>query len=98
MDYTIGDWTKLGATVRQQRIADGLTQSGLADRAHVSRAWLARFEAGHRKAELEQVFRVLGALDLTLALREKRHTPGEAAILAALDVIGRLDAADEKRP
>lgn len=79
------DWTKLGAVVRSVRQEQGLTQRGLAEKAGVSRAWLARFEGGHRRAEVEQVFRLLAALGLSLSLQPTRRSLGETAVLAALD-------------
>lgn len=68
-DIEIPDWTKLGSTVRSERKRAGLSQQALAERASLSRSWLARLEAGHRTAELESVMRLLRALDLTLVLR-----------------------------
>ena len=80
----VGDWQRLGTALRDARISKGMTQQTLADRAGVSRAWLARFETGHRRAEMENVFRLLAALDLSLNLRPTTRTSGEAAALAAL--------------
>lgn len=64
----IASWTDLGQAVRNARLSLKLTQSQLADRAGVSRAWLARVEKGHRKAELEQLMRTLDALGLSFSL------------------------------
>ncbi len=83
-DFDIADWRKLGAVLRQARLDAHLTQDALAGRAGVSRAWLARVEAGHRKAELEQLLRLIDALDLTLAVKPRRRSPGAEAALAAL--------------
>jgi len=69
-DITIGDWSKLGSTIRARRQRLALSQTEAADRANVSRSWLARVEAGHRGAELEQVMRLLDALGLTMVVRE----------------------------
>jgi y4mF family transcriptional regulator len=66
----INNWTKLGSIVRDTRRRRGWSQAELARRAHVSRAWLAKLEAGHRGAELEQILRLLAALGLALAVRE----------------------------
>jgi HTH-type transcriptional regulator/antitoxin HipB len=84
VDVSINDWQKMGATLRAARRDHGLSQQALADRAGVSRAWLARFETGHRHAEMEQVFRVLNALDLSLAVKPVERPAGENAVLAAL--------------
>ncbi len=62
----ISDWNKLGALVKDARHDHGWSQAQLADRAHVSRAWIAKIEGGHRGAELEQILRLFTALNLTL--------------------------------
>jgi y4mF family transcriptional regulator len=64
----IARWTDLGWAIRDARTVAGLTQHDLADRAGVSRAWLARVEAGHRRAEIELLIRTLDALGLSLSL------------------------------
>ena len=57
----ISRWTDLGWAIREARLAQGLSQHRLAARAGVSRAWLARVETGHRKAEFELLMRTLEA-------------------------------------
>jgi y4mF family transcriptional regulator len=69
-ETTINHWTKLGSAVRDARARHGWSQHELAERAGVSRSWLARLEAGHRGAELEQILRLLNALDLTLTVTD----------------------------
>ena len=64
----IGRWTDLGQAIRAARLDAGLTQHELADKASVSRAWLARVEAGHRKAEIEFLMRAVNALGLSFFL------------------------------
>jgi HTH-type transcriptional regulator/antitoxin HipB len=68
-DIVISDWSKLGSTIRAQRLRLELSQAETAERANVSRSWLARVEGGHRGAELEQVMRLLNALSLMMVLR-----------------------------
>lgn len=80
----IANARQLGATVRAARKKRGLSQEAFATKSGVSRAWLARFETGHPAASLEQVFRVLRALDLTITVGERAHSPAESAVLAAL--------------
>lgn len=75
---SIGNWTKLGSTVRDVRARRGWSQHELARRAAVSRSWLARVEAGHRGAEFEQILRLLAALDLTLAVIDEVPSADEA--------------------
>ncbi len=75
---------QFGAAVRAARKQRGLSQEALVAQAGVSRAWLARFETGHPTASLEPVFRVLGALGLSLNLVEHKTSDAESAVLAAL--------------
>jgi len=82
--WEIGDWRKLGAVLRQARLEHRLSQQALAERAGVSRAWLARVEAGHRKAELEPLLKLLDALDLSMAVQPKTRDAGLDAIVSAL--------------
>ena len=71
----ISDWNKLGALVKDVRKGRGWSQSHLADRAHVSRAWIAKLEGGHRGAELEQILRLLTALNLSLIVQPTGPAP-----------------------
>lgn len=64
----IDHWGTLGQTIKDARVDAGLTQHQLAEQAGVSRAWLARVESGHRKAEVEYLMRALAAVGLTLAV------------------------------
>ncbi|MGH3465455.1 MAG: helix-turn-helix domain-containing protein [Kribbellaceae bacterium] len=77
-DTTVRDWVKLGATLGAARRRQRISQHELARRAGVSRSWLARVEAGHRGAELEQVLRVLDALGLKLVLRDVDVTAAQS--------------------
>lgn len=81
---TIGSARQFGGAVRAERKRHDWTQAALAERSGVSRAWLARFETGHPAASLEQVFRVLAALDLDVSLVKRRVSPAEAELLAAI--------------
>lgn len=83
-EQRIADWSALGALVKHTRREKGMTQQSLSERADVSRAWLARFESGHRTAELEQVLRALTALDLDLVARPSRLNEEEAELVQAL--------------
>ncbi|GAB3948639.1 hypothetical protein GCM10029976_080240 [Kribbella albertanoniae] len=84
-DITIADWHKFGATVKTERARLALSQHELAGRAGVSRSWLAKFEAGHRAAELEQILRLLEALGLSLVLRSDASAPAEDEASAIAD-------------
>jgi y4mF family transcriptional regulator len=74
-EIRIGHWTTFGAAIRDARRAQSLTQTELAERAGVSRSWLAKLESGHRGAEFEQILRVVSALGLTLSIRDERAEP-----------------------
>lgn len=67
--YEISAPSQLGRALREERRRQGLTQNDLAAKAHVSRGWLVKLEAGHGTAELDTVFRVISALGLTMTLR-----------------------------
>ncbi|WP_084530882.1 helix-turn-helix transcriptional regulator [Nocardia miyunensis] len=59
----------LGPALREVRVADGVTQSALAELAGVGRQWLNSFEMGDKpSAPLDMVMRVAAALDVTLML------------------------------
>ena len=64
----VSRWTDVGWAIREARLTQGLSQQRLADRAGVSRAWLARVETGHRKAEFELLMRTLEALGLSFSI------------------------------
>jgi len=68
--YEITEPSQLGRALREERRRQGLTQNDLAARAHVSRGWLVKLEAGHGTAELDTVFRVVSALGLTITLAD----------------------------
>lgn len=61
---------ELGAYVRGERRAQGLTQMELASRAGVSRDWLIRLEAGERRLEVGLVLDVLNSLERPLRTTE----------------------------
>jgi transcriptional regulator with XRE-family HTH domain len=71
----IGDWSKLGVTLKARRLTLGLSQSEIATRARVARSWLAKVEGGHRGAEFEQILRLLAALQFDLVLRPQGVQP-----------------------
>ena len=63
---------QLGMEVRRLRVAAGLTQAELADRAGVSRRWLGQMERGHLRAETDKVMRVVRALGLAVRFEPAR--------------------------
>lgn len=69
----------VGALIKDRRREASLTQAALADRAGVSRRWLASVEAGKAGVELGMVLRVVAALDLELDCVD-RLPPDERSI------------------
>jgi HTH-type transcriptional regulator/antitoxin HipB len=63
----------LAAAVRGRRHDLGLSQANLAERAGVSRVWIATVEAGKRSVNFGLVLRLLGALDLTMDVAPSRN-------------------------
>lgn len=53
---------RVGATIREMRIMRGLTQDQLANRALISRAYLANIEAGRKRAGGKAIARLAEAL------------------------------------
>lgn len=84
----IRGWADLGQAIKGARRYAGLTQQELAGRAGVSRAWLARAESGHRKAEIEYVMRTLAALGLSLAVADTPLDDTDPALTEGLRIAG----------
>jgi len=81
MSRPITSALQLGAALREQRIARGLTQAQLAEHASVSRAFVIDLEKGARpRAELTRVLAVVRALDLAITL-DADTTPSFTAAL-----------------
>jgi transcriptional regulator with XRE-family HTH domain len=57
----------LGTTIREVRMAKGMSQEKLALKAEVDRAYVGRVERGDNNAALLTLHRLAQALDLTLA-------------------------------
>lgn len=101
----IHDWNSLAALVKESRVDRGWTQGELADRARVSRAWIAKVERGHRGAELEHILRLFQALSIDLVassprLDERAHARREERSPAAAvgDAVTRTrDTAVQRR-
>lgn len=55
--------TEVGTRIRVQRLARGLTQADLAERADINRQTLMAIEAGSLSSRFSDVARVLWALD-----------------------------------
>lgn len=57
---------ELGAVLREERLAAGLTQTRVAERARVSQRWLSRLETGHPTTGIGKVLAVCRALGVGL--------------------------------
>jgi len=55
---------RFGDAVRRRRRELGLSQEGLAERAHLHRTYLSDVERGNRNPSLESITRIAAALDL----------------------------------
>jgi y4mF family transcriptional regulator len=75
---------ELGTVIRERRRELNLTQQQLADQAKVGRTWLVAVEAGHQRAELDKVLRVVAVLGLTLDVSP--DVPAEVDLDAISDV------------
>lgn len=61
---------ELATAVRDARLAAGMSQSELAEAAHLNRSWVSLFEGGHTPgASLNKVLAMLDALGITLRLK-----------------------------
>jgi transcriptional regulator with XRE-family HTH domain len=69
--------------IKQARVDRHLTQKELAEKAHVSRAWIIALEKGHaRGAEFGKVMDVIAALHYDIKLAPSRQlTPAEEYIM-----------------
>ncbi len=72
---------RLALEIAQARESQGMTQSALADRAHITQQQLSKVENA-RACNVETLFRVCDALgmDLTLSPRKKRGRPANRKI------------------
>lgn len=95
---SITNWTKLGSTIRDARLAAGLTQADTATKAGVARSWLARVEAGHRGAELESLLKLFSALDLEMAIRPATRVPDAERPLTRRELRQRERQHELERP
>ena len=56
-----------GKRVRERRLALGLTQQELADRAGIHRSYIGQIEMGKRNVTLKSVARIAEALQINIA-------------------------------
>jgi len=70
---TVRAASDFGALVAERRESLGWSQSQLAERADVTRDWVARLEGGSPAATVYRLLRVLRALELEVDVREAPH-------------------------
>jgi transcriptional regulator with XRE-family HTH domain len=68
------------ASLREARLAAGLTQSALARRAGTSQATLSAYESGRKVPSLDTLERLLSAAGARLAIRRPTAPPTEAQL------------------
>ena len=60
------DYSLLGRQIRQQRQKQNMTQEKLAEKAKISASFLGHIERGSRKASVETILNIAGALSCSL--------------------------------
>lgn len=76
MQHSVRSAADLGAAIQDARREAGLTQLELAERAGVSRPYLAHVERGRSSRLLELLFDLLRVLDLELVVRRRSPRGG----------------------
>lgn len=97
LGQSVNNWASLGRLIHGARKERGLTQQGLAEKAGVSRAWLARVESGHRSAEFERILRVLDVLEFDLVAQPRRRSAEDVDLAAALAAHRRRGGSTRRR-
>jgi HTH-type transcriptional regulator/antitoxin HipB len=69
----------MGMALRERRRDLGLTQEQVARLAEVGRPWLVAVEAGHQRAELDKVLRLMAVLKMSLD-RSPAPPPGDKSV------------------
>jgi len=59
-------YSDFGKRVRELRQQQGFTQTGLAQKAHISRGYLAQIEAGQRRISLHMACNLAGSLGISV--------------------------------
>lgn len=76
MEYSIRNSRDLGAAIRGARDAAGRTQADLAERAGISRSYLAQVERGRSSRLLDLILDLLRMVDLELVARPRKPQDG----------------------
>lgn len=97
LSMTTSEWEKrVGGEVRRLRVARGLTQDDLAQRANVSISTIRYLEAG-RGSSLSTLIRVAKVLDRTQWLSSFAPAAASVSPLALLREQNRRDSAERSR-
>lgn len=67
-------------TIIDRRKEQGITQSKLAELAHISRRAIIEFESGSTSISIRRLSRILSALDLTLSVKPGGPRPTESEL------------------
>lgn len=79
MDYPLRIADQLRAHLRALRKQRGLTQAQLGQRLGLSQVRIAEIEARPGVVSVDQLLKILSALDATLVLRDQADAPAKAA-------------------
>lgn len=79
MASTIRNTKELGEAIRAERLRQKLRQVDLARKASVRQALISDLETGARSTQMDNVFKVLAALDLDLAVMPRRKAEFDPA-------------------
>src|SRR4029453_14189541 len=83
-DMTLGGSMKIRSprdvaiVVREARLTQHMTQVDLAERLHVSRAWIIKLEQGRERLELGLVLRAMDVLGLVMSVSFERFMNRQA--------------------
>lgn len=86
----------LANVIRARRLALGLDQAELAERARVSRLWVSEVENGKAGAGIARIMRTLAALDLNLVVTDRGEASRSRRSSRSSDLITRLVTRNDK--
>lgn len=77
----VADARSIGSTVRDARLAAGLTQQELAQRIGVSLRWVSKFESDASTSHLDKVLAAARAVGLVIDIVGTAPDPKRAAVI-----------------
>ena len=87
-------YRQIGRRIAEARKTHGLTQERLAELVELNASYLARIEAGARKATVETLLKISGALHMPISAlfaEEGESADGSTKLRGALDGLSRRD-------